>query len=156
MKRFIFGYPLIFIRMNNESDFDEKPGDTTRRDFLKNALLAAGAAAVFPFSFEAQTKMMNKYGLFGKLQAKKGQGAKLAEFLMKDADKLKGCLLYVVSRDAADADALYVMEVWETKEDHDNSLKEPFVRELIKQAMPIIAETPTGGTTLEILGGKGV
>ena len=48
------------------------------------------------------------------------------------------------------------MEVWESKEDHDNSLKLPAVRELITQALPLLDGNPTGGTTLEVLGGKGV
>jgi quinol monooxygenase YgiN len=144
------------MKMNNESNFDEKSGDIPRRDFLMNTMFAAGAAAIFPFSLYGQNKMMNKYGLFGKLQAKAGQGEKLSELLMKDADTLKGCILYVVSIDAANPDAIYVMEVWESKEDHDNSLKLPAVRELITQAMPLLDERPTGGTTLEVLGGKGV
>ncbi|HEX8719433.1 MAG TPA: hypothetical protein VF736_02215 [Pyrinomonadaceae bacterium] len=48
------------------------------------------------------------------------------------------------------------MEVWESKEDHDNSLKVPGARELIMQAMPILAGRPEGGTSLEVLGGKGL
>ena len=142
--------------MNNESNFDEKSGDIARREFLRNTMFAAGAAAVLPLSLFGQNKMMNKYGLFGKLQAKAGQGEKLSELLMKDADKLKGCILYVVSRDAENPDSIYVMEVWESKEDHDNSLKLPAVRELITQALPLLEGKPTGGTTLEVLGGKGV
>src|SRR4051812_36719604 len=73
-------------KMNNESNFDQKSGDVPRRDFLKNTMLAAGVAAIFPFSLYGQNEMMNKYGLFGKLQAKAGQGEKLSELLMKDAD----------------------------------------------------------------------
>jgi quinol monooxygenase YgiN len=148
------------MKMNNKTNCDERSGDVPRRDFLKNTMLsvglAAGAAAILPFALYGQNKMMNKYGLFGKLQAKAGQGKKLSELLMKDADTLKGCILYVVSRDAANPDAIYVMEVWESKEDHDNSLKLPAVRELITLALPLLDDKPAGGTTLEVLGGKGV
>lgn len=144
------------MKLNHEYNFDENPGEIPRREFLKDTMVAAGVAAILPFSLYGQSKMMNKYGLFGKLQAKAGQGKKLSELLMKDADTLKGCILYVVSRDAENPDAIYVMEVWESKEDHDNSLKLPAVRELITQALPLLDERPTGGTTLEVLGGKGV
>jgi quinol monooxygenase YgiN len=142
--------------MSKQSNFDSGSGDIPRRDFLRDSMFALGAATMLPFSLYGQNKMMNKYGLFGKLQAKTGQGKKLSELLMKDTDKLQGCILYVVSRDAENPGALYVMEVWESKEDHDNSLKIPAVRELITQALPLLDETPTGGTTLEVLGGKGV
>ncbi len=142
--------------MSIESDCEQKSGEMPRRDFLKNMALAAGAAAAFPFPLFGQNIMMNKFGLFGKLQAKSGQGKKLSELLMKDADKMNGCILYVVSRDPENSDSIYVMEVWESKQDHDNSLKLPAVRELITQALPLIEGKPTGGTTLEVLGGKGV
>ncbi|MEZ4684912.1 MAG: hypothetical protein R3B47_02270 [Bacteroidia bacterium] len=36
-------------------------------------------------------------------------------------------------------------EVWDSKEDHANSLQLPGVRELIMQAMPILDSMPTGG-----------
>ena len=145
--------------MNDESDFKEKSVGIFRRDFLKDAILAAGFAAVFPFSLNGQTKMMNKYGLYGKLQAQGGKGKELGEILLKAAklmENAKGCVLYIVNREVGNPDSVYIIEVWETKEDHDNSLKIPGVGELIKQALPILAEKPTGGMTLEVLGGKGL
>ncbi|HXG05872.1 MAG TPA: putative quinol monooxygenase [Nitrososphaera sp.] len=132
-----------------------------RRDFLRTSAFSVGVVYTFPLLFTHQTslrdqiKMQNKYGLFGKLQAKAGHGKKLSQLLMKDTDKLPGCILYVVCRDPENPDSIYVMEVWETKEHHDNSLKLPHVRELISQAMPLIAEPPTGGINLDVLGGKG-
>lgn len=108
----------------------------------------------------AQNKktMTNKYGLFGKIQAKTGKGAELERMLLdgtKTLEKAKGCILYLVSRKADEPDAVYVMEIWESKEDHENSLKIPAVREEIRRAMPIIEAVPKG-LTLEVLGGKGL
>jgi quinol monooxygenase YgiN len=145
--------------MNEESNFQEKPVDIPRRGFLKDTLLAAGVAAIFPFSLNSQNKIMNKYGLYGKLQAQSGKGKELGEILLKAAklmENAKGCILYLVNKEVGNADSIYIIEVWESKEDHDNSLKVPGVSELIKQALPILAEKPTGGTTLEVLGGKGI
>jgi quinol monooxygenase YgiN len=133
-----------------------KSSSIPRRDFIVGSLLASGAAMSFPSLVLAGDDMKNKFGLFGKLQAKPGQGQKLSEILMRDTKALKGCILYVVCRDVNDPDAIHVMEVWETKDDHANSLKLPSVRAAIAEAMPLIAEPPTGGTTLEVLGGKGV
>lgn len=102
---------------------------------------------------------MNKYGLQGKLKATEGNGDKLASILL-DASRLvstaKGCHLYLVSKDPNDRETVYITEVWESREDHDNSLKVEGVRELISQAMPILAGPPQKGQELEVLGGSGL
>jgi quinol monooxygenase YgiN len=102
--------------------------------------------------------MANKYGLYGKLQAQAGKGQALAEILLGAARLMEdapGCILYLVHTAADDADGVYVMEVWDSKDDHDRSLQLPGVRELIAQAMPILDGRPEG-ITLDVLGGKGL
>lgn len=145
--------------INYKPNLEEQSGKIPRRDFLKDTILAAGIAAIFPFSLNGQTKMTNKYGLYGKLQAQAGKGQQLGEILLKAAklmENAKGCILYLVNKEVGNSDGIYIIEVWETKEDHDNSLKVPGVGELIKQALPILEGKPTGGMTLEVLGGKGL
>lgn len=104
---------------------------------------------------ESQTK----YGLFGKLKATTGKGAELAAILL-EASRLvstaKGCHIYLVSQDADDEALIWITEVWDTKEDHDNSLKVAEVRELISKAMPLLDSQPEKGMTLAVLGGKGL
>ena len=101
---------------------------------------------------------MSKYGLHGKLKSKAGSSGKLTQILL-EASKLvsgaKGCRLYLVSKDKIDNDSIWVTEVWDSKEDHDNSLNDDGVRALISQAMPLIDGRPERGQELEILGGKG-
>ncbi len=102
---------------------------------------------------------MNKYGLHGKLKATAGNGEKLSSILLKAANLVstaKGCRLYIVSKDKEDEDAVWVTEVWDSKEDHDNSLKVEGVRELISQAMPLLNGMPQKGQELEVLGGAGI
>jgi quinol monooxygenase YgiN len=103
--------------------------------------------------------MMNKYFLHGKLTAKAGHKDELANILL-EASKLvataKGCKFYVIGKDENDTNAVYITEIWDSKEDHDNSLKVEGVRELIMKAMPIIDGQPTKGQELEILGGAGI
>jgi quinol monooxygenase YgiN len=99
---------------------------------------------------------MNKYGLHGKLTATTGNGDQLAAILL-EASRLvstaAGCRLYLVSRDAAEPDSVWITEVWDTQVDHDESLKVPGVRELIGRAMPLLAGMPAKGQVLEVLGG---
>lgn len=102
---------------------------------------------------------MSKYGLHGKLKATTGNGTQLSEILIK-ASKLvsvaKGCDLYIVSADKNESDSFWVTEVWESKEDHDNSLKTEGVGELVLQALPILDGQPEKGQELDVLGGFGV
>lgn len=102
---------------------------------------------------------MSKYGLHGKLTATKGNADKLSSILL-EASRLvstaKGCHLYMVSKDKNDKNSVWVTEIWDSKEDHDNSLNVEGVKELIGQAMPMLDGNPEKGQELEILGGAGV
>lgn len=101
---------------------------------------------------------MSKYGLHGKLVATDENGEKLAGILLEASrliSKAKGCRIYFVSKDKEDENTIWITEAWDSKEDHDNSLKDESVRELISQAMPII-QPPQKGQELEILGGLGI
>lgn len=102
---------------------------------------------------------MSKYGLYGKLKTKPGKGPELASILLEAAELMhqaKGCHLYVVHKESGEEDAIGVTEVWDSKEDHDNSLNIPGCRELITQAMPLLDGPPQKGIELEVLGGKGL
>lgn len=102
---------------------------------------------------------MNKYGLHGKLSATAGNGDKLAQILLRAAELVataKGCRLYLVSRDHTPTDDVWVTEVWDSMEDHDNSLQVPGVKELIGEAMPLLAGRPEKGQELVVLGGAGL
>jgi quinol monooxygenase YgiN len=99
------------------------------------------------------------YLLHGKLTAKTGQQEELSKILL-DASKLvsiaKGCKVYVIGKDESDPNSVYVTEIWDSKDDHDNSLNVEGVRELIMKAMPILDGQPKKGQELEILGGAGI
>lgn len=102
---------------------------------------------------------MKKYLLHGKLTARQGAREELASILIQ-ASKLveiaKGCRLYVIGLDSIDNNSVFVTEIWDSKEDHDNSLKVDGVRELIIKAMPLLNGQPTKGQEIEILGGTGI
>ena len=101
--------------------------------------------------------MKTKYGLNGRLIAKKGEGEALAAILLEAAKILshhEGCHVYMVSLDQHATDEVVINEVWEDQEAHQASLQLEEVRALIGKAMPLIASPPTKGTELIVLGGK--
>ena len=102
---------------------------------------------------------MKKYGLHGKLTAKAGQVDQLADILIQASQlvaKAKGCQVYAIGRDADDPHSVWITEIWDSKEDHDNSLQAPEIRALIGQAMPLLDGRPEKGQELDIMGGVGV
>lgn len=102
---------------------------------------------------------MKKYGLHGKLTAQPGKGAQLSAILLEAANlvsKAKGCQIYLISTDSDQAETVWVTEVWDSKDDHDNSLKNEDIRALIGKAMPILDGMPNKGQQLDVLGGFGL
>ena len=102
--------------------------------------------------------MAEPFGLHGKITATQGNGDALAALLLEAAAGLESvpdCQLYLVSRDPAEPEAIWVTEVWTDREAHAASLQLDAVREQIARAMPMIAKPPEG-TELRPAGGKGV
>lgn len=102
---------------------------------------------------------MNAYFLHGKLSALPGQRTALADILLEAADLMRevsSCRLYAVGIDPDDIQSVYVTEVWESQQAHDDALKAEAVRTLITQAMPLLSGPPAKGQTLTLLGGKGI
>jgi quinol monooxygenase YgiN len=95
------------------------------------------------------------YGLIGKMIAAPGQRDALIDILLEGIGGMPGCLSYVVARDPADADAIWITEVWDSQESHAASLTLPAVRAAIARARPIIAGFG-GSTTTEPVGGHGL
>jgi quinol monooxygenase YgiN len=69
---------------------------------------------------------------------------------------MPGCLSYVVARDVADANAVWVTEVWDSEASHKGSLSLPSVRDAIAKGRPLIAgfgerfiTVPVGGVGLK-------
>ena len=101
---------------------------------------------------------MNKYGLYTKFKTQKGKRDELVSILLQAAKLVstaKGCNHYIIYKDTKDEDSVFVSEIWDTKEDHDNSLKIEGCMDLISKAMPLIDGKPEGDI-LEVIGGKGL
>jgi quinol monooxygenase YgiN len=97
------------------------------------------------------------YGYIGSMKARPGQRDEIVKILISGTDRLPelGCLLYVVSRSDSDDDVIWVSEVWQTKEHHDQSLQIPEVRASIATVMPMLTGEFTS-QQLTVAGGLGV
>lgn len=109
----------------------------TRRDVMAAGAGAAVLAATSAWA--AAPAAGSLYGQIGQMLAKPGQRDALAEILLEGTDAMPGCLSYVVALDAENPDALWITEVWDSKESHAGSLKLPAVQAAIAKARPIIA-----------------
>lgn len=116
-----------------------------------------GAAALLPllkgtaFAMDEidDTKL---YGVIGQMQAKPGQRDALIRFLAEGAKDMPGNLAYLIAEDNADADAVWITEIWKDAASHQASLKLRQLQAAIAKARPIIAGfgpraevTPVGG-----------
>jgi quinol monooxygenase YgiN len=95
------------------------------------------------------------YGLIGKFTAVAGQRDALATILLDGTTDMPGCLIYVVATDPADADGLWVTEVWADAASHRASLQLPAVQAAIARGRPLIAGMSHRVETRP-LGGRGL
>lgn len=79
------------------------------------------------------------YGLIGKMIAVENQRDALIDIILRGIESMPGCLSYIVARDAADGDTIWITEVWDSKSSHEASLSLPTVRASIERAMPLVA-----------------
>src|SRR5262245_2696172 len=121
-----------------------------RRDFLAGMAIVAGADLS---SFAAAGGEM--YGLIGKMTTVAGKRDEVLGILLTSTARMPGCLSYIVAKDTTDANAIWITEVWDSKESHDASLSLPAVREAIARARPLIAGFGDGVTTTPV-GGVGL
>ena len=58
------------------------------------------------------------YGLIGKMKVTPGQRDALIALLLGGVSDMPGCLSYVVAQDPADADIVWITEVWDSQASH--------------------------------------
>ena len=95
------------------------------------------------------------YGRIGKLATVAGKRDEVISILIESINNMPGCLSYVIAKDPADANCIWVTEVWDNQESHRASLSLPTVKEAIPKAKPLIATFEKSFET-EPVGGVGL
>lgn len=116
--------------------------------FVSRRTMIGGAAAAMLLSGRAgkvEAHTMEEidesqvYGLIGQMKAAPGRRDELIGYLIEGSAAMPGNLGYGVWKDLADADAIWITEVWKDEAAHKASLHLPQVQEAIRKARPIIA-----------------
>jgi quinol monooxygenase YgiN len=114
-----------------------------RRDMMLGLLAMAAMVLPAPTLTKIKQGMMEEiipeYGIIGQIIAQPGQRAVLAKILAAMNGKMEDNFLYLVGEDAANADALWVVELWLNAAAHQASLQSEVVRAVIAQGRPMIA-----------------
>ncbi|WP_313334341.1 putative quinol monooxygenase [Sphingobium yanoikuyae] len=119
-----------------------------RRDMLGLTAATLAATAIPAAAQEAKPR----YGLIGQMLSTPGKRDELVGYLKDAIGAMPGCLSYVVALDIANPDAIWITEVWDSRESHAASLKLPAVRAAIAKARPIIAGFPQHFETVPVAG----
>ena len=79
------------------------------------------------------------YGVLGRMISVPGKREQLIAILIEGTGAMPGNKSYVIARDLKDPNAIWITEVWESRDAHAASLKLPRVQRAIKAARPLIA-----------------
>jgi len=123
-----------------------------RRDMLAGGLAIAAVATTTRAQEKTSQEKTPMYGLIGQMLAAPGKRDDLLAILAESTGDMPGCLSYVIAKDPANADALWITEVWTDKAAHAASLKLPAVQAAIAKARPIIAGFPQHFETIPVSG----
>src|SRR5262245_16255740 len=123
-----------------------------RRDFLK--ITTSALLTSWP-GFTLLKGRNNMYGLIGKMTTVSGKRDEFISVLLEGINDMPGCLSYVVAKDSFDENAIWISEVWDSKESHDASLSLPAVKGSISKGRPMIAGFGESIVT-EPVGGIGI
>ncbi|MBA8886701.1 quinol monooxygenase YgiN [Dokdonella fugitiva] len=94
-------------------------------------------------------------GLVTRFKAQPGRREALVSLLLADVDGMPGCRSYVVAEGPADADTIWITEVWQDEAAHKAALQRPAVKASITAAMPLIASFGRQRET-RVVGGYGL
>jgi quinol monooxygenase YgiN len=109
-----------------------------RREFIGTAALALLATGCRTTVEEIEPSA-ELYGLIGQMKAAPGKRDELVGYLLAGTGAMPGNLAYMINTDAAEPDAIWIVEVWKDKAAHAASLTLPGVKDAIAKARPILA-----------------
>ena len=124
-----------------------------RRTFLE-CLVAVTFMPVLAGSQEAS----GMWGFIAKVTLFPGKRDEMIGVLKESAADMPGCLSYVVAKDAAHENTIWVTEVWDSVASHDASLSLPAVKNAIPRGKALVSNferiavtSPVWGAGLPLL-----
>jgi quinol monooxygenase YgiN len=121
-------------------------------------MVTAGVAVVSGIAervVPARQGISNMYGLIGKMTTVPGQRDAFISILLAGVAEMPGCLSYIVAKDTADENSIWITEVWDTEASHAASLALPSVKNAIAKGRPLIAGFGERFVTIPV-GGAGL
>ena len=113
-----------------------------RREHL-GAMLAMAAALLPAGQLQAlearMEELVPEYGLIGQMLALPGKRAELVAILGEGTGAMPGNMGYLIGEDSANPDAIWIVELWDSKDAHMASLQLPEVRAAIAKGRPLVA-----------------
>lgn len=92
------------------------------------------------------------WGMIAKITTVPDKRDEMISILRGSAANMPGCLSYVVAKDSAEENILWVTEVWDSKASHDASLSLRQVQDAIPRAKPIVANFEKFAITVPVWG----
>jgi quinol monooxygenase YgiN len=96
------------------------------------------------------------WGMIGKITLLPGKRDEMIEVLKGSAAAMPGCLSYIVAKDAADENTIWVTEVWDSMASHDASLSLPAVKAAIPRGKALVSSFERVAVTSPVWGGAGL
>jgi quinol monooxygenase YgiN len=118
-----------------------------RRKFLESL----GAVALVSTLAGAE-EGNDMWGMIAKITVLPGKRDEMIGVLKSSAANMPGCFSYVVAKDAADENMLWVTEVWDSQASHDASLSLPAVKEAIPRGKALVANFDRVAVTTPVWG----
>lgn len=92
------------------------------------------------------------YGLIVKMTIVSGKRDEMIGVLRESAVGMPGCFSYVVAKDAADENVLWVTEVWDSQASHDAALSLLAVKAAIPQGRALVSNFERVASTAPVWG----
>ena len=92
------------------------------------------------------------WGLIAKLTVVKDRRTEMIGVLKESAANMPGCFSYVVAKDLADGNVIWVTEVWDSMASHDASLSLPAVRNAIPRGKALVSNFERIAVTTPVWG----
>jgi quinol monooxygenase YgiN len=112
-----------------------------------------GAVTLLPAAAGSQ-EAIGMWGLIVKITLVPGKRDEMIEILKQSAADMPGCLSYVVAKDTAGENSIWVTEVWDSQASHDASLSLPAVKDAITRGKAIVSNFERIAVTAPVWGAR--